>query len=152
MALPNIFSVSVCADMVSRINRLNENTPALWGKMNVSQMLAHCCVTYEMIFENKHAKPNFLLRFVLKNFIKSKVVGEEPYKQGGPTAPQFLITNECDFEKEKMRLINYINKVQQLGEAFFEGKESHSFGVLNKTEWNNMMYKHLNHHLSQFGV
>ena len=152
MALPNIFSVSVCADMVSRINRLNENTPALWGKMNVSQMLAHCCVTYEMIFENKHAKPNFLLRFVLKNFIKSKVVGEEPYKQGGPTAPQFLITNECDFEKEKMRLINYINKVQQLGEAFFEGKEFHSFGVLNKTEWNNMMYKHLNHHLSQFGV
>ncbi len=152
MALPNIFSVSVCADMVSRINRLNENTPALWGKMNVSQMLAHCCVTYEMIFENKHAKPNFLLRFVLKNFIKSKVVGEEPYKQGGPTAPQFLITNECDFEKENMRLINYINKVQQLGEAFFEGKESHSFGVLNKTEWNNMMYKHLNHHLSQFGV
>lgn len=152
MALPNIFSVSVCADMVSRINRLNENTPALWGKMNVSQMLAHCCVTYEMIFENKHAKPNFLLRFVLKNFIKSKVVGEEPYKQGGPTAPQFLITNECDFEKEKMRLINYINKVQQMGEAFFEGKESHSFGVLNKTEWNNMMYKHLNHHLSQFGV
>ena len=152
MALPNIFNVSVCADMVSRINRLNENTPALWGKMNVSQMLAHCCVTYEMIFENKHAKPNFLLRFVLKNFIKSKVVGEEPYKQGGPTAPQFLITNECDFEKEKMRLINYINKVQQLGEAFFEGKESHSFGVLNKTEWNNMMYKHLNHHLSQFGV
>jgi len=152
MALPNIFNVSVCADMVSRINRLNENTPALWGKMNVSQMLAHCCVTYEMIFENKHAKPNFLLRFVLKNFIKSKVVGEEPYKQGGPTAPQFLITNECDFEKENMRLINYINKVQQLGEAFFEGKESHSFGVLNKTEWNNMMYKHLNHHLSQFGV
>jgi hypothetical protein len=152
MALPNIFNVSVCADMVSRINRLNENTPALWGKMNVSQMLAHCCVTYEMIFENKHAKPNFLLRFVLKNFIKSKVVGEEPYKQGGPTAPQFLITNECDFEKEKMRLINYINKVQQMGEAFFEGKESHSFGVLNKTEWNNMMYKHLNHHLSQFGV
>jgi hypothetical protein len=152
MALPNIFSVSVCADMVSRINRLNENTPALWGKMNVSQMLAHCCVTYEMIFENKHAKPNFLLRFVLKNFIKSKVVGEEPYKQGGPTAPQFLITNERDFEKEKMRLINYINQVQQMGEAVFEGKESHSFGVLNKTEWNNMMYKHLNHHLNQFGV
>ena len=72
MALPNIFSVSVCADMVSRINRLNTNTPVLWGKMNVSQMLAHCCVTYEMIFENKHAKPNFLLRFVLKNFIKGK--------------------------------------------------------------------------------
>ena len=152
MALPNIFSAPVCADMVSRINRLNINTPALWGKMNASQMLAHCCITYEMIFDNKHAKPNFLLRFVLSNFIKGKVVGEEPYKQGGPTSPQFLITNERDFEKEKMRLINYINQVQQMGESAFEGKESHSFGVLNKTEWNNMMYKHLNHHLNQFDV
>jgi hypothetical protein len=152
MSLPNIFSALVCADMVSRINRLNTNTPALWGKMNVSQMLAHCCISYEMIFDDKHAKPNFLLRFVLKNFIKGTVVGEKPYKQGGLTAPQFLITNERDFEKEKMRLINYINQVQQMGEAAFEGKESHSFGVLNKTEWNNMLYKHLNHHLNQFGV
>jgi len=152
MALPNIFSAPVCADMVSRINKLNTNTSALWGKMNVSQMLAHCCISYEMIFDDKHAKPNFLLRFVLNTFIKGKVVGEESYKQGGSTSPQFLITNERDFEKEKMRLINYINQVQQMGESAFEGKESHSFGVLNKTEWNNMMYKHLNHHLNQFGV
>jgi hypothetical protein len=120
--------------------------------MNVSQMLAHCCVPYEMIFDDKQAKPNFLFRFVLKTFVKGKVVGEEPYKQGASTAPQFVITNERDFEKEKIRLINYINQMQQMGEAVFEGKESHSFGVLNKTEWNNMMYKHLNHHLCQFGV
>lgn len=152
MALPNIFTAPVCADMVNRIYKLNANTPSLWGKMNVSQMLAHCCVPYEMIFDDKHTRPNFLLRIVLKTFVKGKVVGEEPYKQGGPTAPQFIITNERDFEKEKIRLMNYINQVQQMGEAAFEGKESHSFGVLNKTEWNNMMYKHLDHHLSQFGV
>ena len=34
----------------------------------------------------------------------------------------------------------------------FEGKESNSFGPLTKGEWNNMFYKHLDHHLSQFGV
>jgi hypothetical protein len=39
----------------------------------------------------------------------------------------------------------------QLGENYFNNKESHSFGKLNKTEWNNMLYKHLQHHLSQFG-
>ena len=43
-------------------------------------------------------------------------------------------------------------KTQELGEAHFEGKESHSFGPLNKTEWNNMFYKHADHHLTQFGV
>ena len=37
-------------------------------------------------------------------------------------------------------------------EDYFDGKESHSFGPLNKTEWNNMFYKHADHHLTQFGV
>jgi hypothetical protein len=152
MAVPNIFTAQVSADIINRINNLTPATQAKWGKMNVSQMLAHCCVTYEMIFEDKHAKPNFLLRLILKAFVKSKVVGEAPYSQGAPTAPQFVITDERDFEKEKTRLIDYINRVQQMGENTFDGKESHSFGILNKTEWNNMMYKHLNHHLSQFGV
>jgi hypothetical protein len=36
--------------------------------------------------------------------------------------------------------------------AHFEGKESNSFGALNSTEWNNMLFKHLDHHLNQFGV
>jgi SRSO17 transposase len=46
----------------------------------------------------------------------------------------------------------YIIKTQELGATHFEGKESHSFGTLTSTEWNNMFYKHLDHHLGQFGV
>ncbi|RZJ66435.1 MAG: hypothetical protein EOO47_25375, partial [Flavobacterium sp.] len=80
------------------------------------------------------------------------VVGEKPYKKNLHTAPSFLIADEREFEKEKTRLINYLNKTQQLGEVHFDGKESLSFGKLNKTQWNNMFYKHLDHHLSQFGV
>jgi hypothetical protein len=92
------------------------------------------------------------MKFILKAMVKNKVVSEAPYTQSSRTAPQFIITGKKDFESEKQRLISFINKAQQLGENHFDGKESDSFGVLNKTEWNNMMYKHLNHHLSQFGV
>ena len=120
--------------------------------MNVAQMSAHCNVTYEMVYENKHPKPKGFMKFILKALIKPSVVSEKPYKNNGQTAPAFVITNERVFENEKKRLIDFINKTKQLGEANFEGKESHSFGVLNKTEWNNLFYKHLNHHLSQFGV
>lgn len=105
-----------------------------------------------MIYDNKHPKPNAFARFLLKAFIKKIVVSEKPYKRNGQTAPAFLIKDEKQFEEEKSRLINYINKTQQLGEAHFDGKESHSFGKLTKNEWNNMMSKHLNHHLTQFGV
>ncbi|MFM7017104.1 MAG: hypothetical protein ACKOX3_12335, partial [Bacteroidota bacterium] len=68
------------------------------------------------------------------------------------TGPQFIIADERVFENEKSRLINHLQKTQQLGEKHFDGMESISFGKLNKTEWNNMFYKHLDHHLSQFGV
>ncbi|MDN5396038.1 MAG: hypothetical protein L0G05_05895, partial [Chryseobacterium sp.] len=66
--------------------------------------------------------------------------------------PQFLITGRKNFDDEKKRLIGFIQKTQQLGPEAFDDKESFSFGKLKSTEWNNMFAKHLNHHLSQFGV
>ena len=138
--------------MVSRIEKLSPHTQGLWGKMNVSQMLAHCNVTYEMVYDNKHPRLNFLKRFFIKAFAKNVVVGEKPYKKGMPTAPVFIMSDNKDFETEKRRLIDYLYRTQELGEEHFEGKESLSFGPLNKQEWNNMFYKHLDHHLNQFGV
>ncbi len=152
MALPNIFTRNVSDDVIRRINMLSPQTQANWGKMTVDQMLAHVNVSYEMAFEDKHPKPNFFMRLILKLFVKKTVTGEAPYKRNSQTAPAFLITDERDFEVEKKRLIGFINKTQELGEAHFDGKESLSFGALNKTEWNNMFYKHLDHHLTQFGV
>jgi hypothetical protein len=88
----------------------------------------------------------------LKLLVKKTVVNETPYKKSSQTAPAFIIKDDKDFDKEKERLINYIKKTQELGASYFEGKESLSFGALNKTEWNNMFYKHLDHHLQQFGA
>jgi hypothetical protein len=152
MALPNIFSKEVSDNIVQRINNLTRDTQQKWGKMSVAQMLAHCNVTYEMVHENIHPKPNALMKFILKMLVKNKVVNETPYPHNNRTAPQFLIKETRDFEVEKQRLINYIKKTQQSGENFFHNKQSHSFGALTTTEWNNMFYKHLNHHLTQFGV
>ena len=152
MSLPNIFSKEVSDNIIQRINSLTPATQPKWGKMSVAQMLAHCNVTYEMIYESIHPKPNGFMKFILKTLVKNKVVSETSYKQNIRTAPQFIIKETKDFEVEKQRLINYITKTQQSGENNFDNKESHSFGRLNKTEWNNMLYKHLNHHLTQFGV
>ena len=152
MALPNIFSIEESNKLIGRVNNLSETSNPTWGKMSVAQMLAHCNVTYEMAFEDIHPKPNAFVKFILKMLVKNTVVNEVPYKHNGKTAPQFLIKDAKDFITEKGRLFAYINKTQTLGENHFENKESHSFGVLNKLEWNNMFYKHLDHHLTQFGV
>ena len=95
---------------------------------------------------------NFLMKFLLKAFVKSGVVNDIPYPKNQRTAPAFIMTGPRDFDKEKRRLIAYIEKTQQLGENHFHNKVSHSFGALTKEEWNNMFAKHLEHHLTQFGV
>lgn len=150
--MKNIFEASVTQELVNRINQLTPQTKPLWGKMSSDQMLAHCNVTYELVFDTKHPKPGAFKKFMLKAFVKKIVVNEAPYPKNSRTAPEFLITTTKNFEPEKKRLIEHIQKTQQLGETHFHNKESHSFGPLTKTEWNNMFYKHLEHHLSQFGV
>lgn len=150
--MKSVFDPIDVHQILNRINNLKPETPAKWGKMNVAQMLAHCNVSYEMIYENIHPKPNPILKFVLKLFVKGKVVTEKPYAQNSPTAPAFIITDAKQFEKERTRLINHINQTLENGPAYFDGRESHSFGKLNIIEWNNMLYKHLDHHLNQFGV
>lgn len=147
-----MFNKADVAKVIERINKLTPATKGLWGKMSVAQMLAHCNVSYEMVYDNIHPKPGALMQVMLKLFAKSTVVGNKPYKKNLQTAPQFVIKDEKDFEKEKNRLISYLNKTQELGESYFDGKASHSFGKLSVAEWNNMFYKHLDHHLGQFGV
>lgn len=150
--MKNIFSKKGSDDVISRINKLSKETQPIWGKMSVAKMLAHCCVTYEMIYSDIHPKPNLLTRFILRSFVKKIVVSEKPFVKNGRTSPQFLISDERIFENEKKRLVDYINKTQELGESYFQGKKSNSFGKLTAKEWNNSFYKHLNHHLTQFGV
>ena len=153
MALPNIFDKSVSNQLLNRINQLSKSSVPKWGKMTVSQMLAHCNVSYEYVYDPGKYKPTSgFMKLIMKLFIKNAVVSEKPYKQNSPTGPDFKVSDDKNFDLEKERLIGFIEKTTSLGSAYFEGKESHSFGKLNSTEWSNMLYKHLDHHLKQFGV
>lgn len=150
--MKDIFDPAVTAELVNRINQLTPETQGLWGKMSVDQMLAHCNVAYEMAFTDKHAKPNAFVRFLLKTFVKNGVVNEKPYPKNIRTAPAFIIADSRNFNEEKERLIGYLNHTLELGKEHFEGKASISFGPMTAQEWNNQFFKHLDHHLNQFGV
>ncbi|PQJ72565.1 DUF1569 domain-containing protein [Polaribacter butkevichii] len=150
--MKNIFEKEITLEEINRINKLTAATKPTWGKMSVSQMLAHCSVSYEMVYTDKHPKPNAFTKWILKTFVKNIVVSEKPYAKNGKTAAQFIVSDDRVFETEKKRLIDYMIQTQELGETYFEGKESHSFGKLTAVEWNNSFYKHLDHHLTQFGV
>lgn len=150
--MKNIFDETVVDEQVARINRLTPTTTPQWGKMTVDQMLAHLNVPYIMVYENTIKKPNWLLQQVLRLFVKNKVVGPEPYGRSTPTAPAFKMVGPKDFDAERAKLIAYMRRVQKDGAKVYGGKESASFGPLTTQEWNVLFYKHLDHHLTQFGV
>lgn len=150
--MKNIFDPEVTQELIDRINALTPTTTPAWGKMSVDQMLAHCAVAYEMAYTDKHPKPNGFMRFLLKTFVKNGVVNEKPYPKNSRTAPAFIIADRRDFDNEQKRLIAYLKKTQEYGPSYFDGKESLSFGPMTTQEWNNLFYKHLDHHLTQFDV
>jgi hypothetical protein len=152
MKIQNIYSPEVAEQFISRINKLSANTPNQWGKMDVSQMMAHCNVSYEMAFNEQYKKSNPFLRFILKNLAKKGLVDDNPLKKNSSTATEMVIKSPKNFENEKNILISNVNNLVKKGENYFDMKDHPGFGVMTKQEWNNFYYKHLDHHLTQFGV
>lgn len=138
--------------MKARINALTPTTQPQWGKMSVDQMLAHLNVAYEIEYTDKHPRPGAFARFMIKLFAKNAVVGPKPYPRNSRTAPMFIISDARDFETEKARLLEHMDKTFTLGANHFDGKENQGFGKLTLQEWNTLFAKHLDHHLTQFGV
>lgn len=152
MQLRDIFDPNTTKLCLERLNKLKPDTVPKWGKMNAPQMLAHLNVPYDLTYGKLDPKLNGFMKLMLKWFVKPGVVGNKPYKKNSKTAPFFLIQDERDFELEKAKLIDYINKTEKLGTAHFEGRDYVSFGKMSASEWSNLFYKHMNHHFSQFGI
>lgn len=150
--MKNLFERGDCEFTIERINQLTESSQPQWGTMSVDKMLAHCNVMFDMTFTDKYPKFSPFKVFVLKLLIKNAVVGPKPYPKNSRTAGDFIITDSRVFIDEKQKLIQYLQQVQELGTEYFENRFYRSFGKLTSSEWNMMFWKHLNHHLQQFGV
>jgi len=119
--MKNVFDAADAQSYIERINKLEPATQPKWGKMNASQMLAHCNVTYEMALTDNYPKAKGFKQFMLKLFVKQIVVGEKPYKKNSRTAPEFMVSDDKDFATEQKKLTGYISQVQSLGANHFDG-------------------------------
>ncbi len=149
--MKNLFSEDVHNEILQRMDALKNNVQAQWGKMNVAQMLAHCQEAFTVPLSEKPLKRN-LLGLLLGWAFKSQLYNDKPWKQNLPTAPNFIIKNERDFEKEKAGLLEMINAFYQKGPKNVGLYPHPMFGSFTKEQWGMSMYKHLDHHLRQFGV
>lgn len=151
MALPDAFAPDTIQGLLARLDSLGPDSRARWGKMDVAQMLAHCCTPYEQLRGEKGGGP-WILKVLARAFFKRGIVGDAPFKHNLPTSPVFRIVDPRDFERERARLKGFIASSHGEGRAAFEGRTHVTFGVLSATEWSNLLWKHLDHHFRQFGA
>lgn len=148
MEVKNLFHPFVKQEIIHRINSLTPQSQRQWGKMNVAQMLAHVQLPIKIAYGTHTPKGSFLLRLIGPLF-KSKLWDNKPYKQGLPTDPTFVMSeSEKDFETEKSALLDLVGR---FSEATIVGKKHPIFGRLTKENWSKATWKHIDHHLKQFG-
>lgn len=152
MTYPDVWSQDAVAQLVARIQHVSAQTVPLWGKMNAAQMMAHCCIPYEQALGIDTKKPPLIMRMLLRVFFKKTLTNEVPYKQNMPTAPAFIMPVDTTFEESRSRLVRRVQELAAMGRDAFEGREQLTLGPLTSLEWNNLIYKHIDHHLRQFGV
>ena len=147
----NLFDQQDVSQILERIEKLTPNSQRQWGKMNVAQMLAHCNMSLKTASGQYHIKRVFIGR-IIGPLMRSTVLSEKPFGKNSPTDKSYIFKEDRKFEEEKVLVITAIKK-------FFEGGASQCttyphpfFGKFTPEQWAVFEWKHLDHHLRQFGV
>lgn len=147
----SIFDPTDNQELVTRAKKLNAESKALWGKMNVSQMLSH--VNEPLMVMTGEKKIKFtLLGILLGNYLKKKYLRDRGFGKNLPTHEQFKVVDEKQFQAELEKFIETLSYLQQKGVSVITKNKHPFFGNMSPEEWGDMMYIHTNHHFKQFGV
>jgi len=150
--MKNLFEETTVNEVQERVARLSANSSRQWGKMNAAQMLAHCALSMEWAVGDR-MPPRMFLGRIIGGIVKPMVLKDDaPMKRNSPTSKDLVVQDERDLGRERERLCGLIDR---FGAAGPKGCTTHPhsfFGRMKPDEWAILMYKHLDHHLRQFGV
>jgi len=149
--MKSLFDRNDNQEIINRLSKLTSGSQAQWGKMNVGQMLAHCKVPLQGALGDVIPKRSFIGRLI-GGIAKKQVLGDEPFKQGLPTDKSFVITDKREFEQERSALAKLVQRFQAVGHSGMSEEPHPFFGRMSAQDWDKLMWKHLDHHLRQFGV
>ena len=138
-------------DAMTRLDKLQPESPRQWGKMDVAQMLAHCGAAMDMA-RGQLNLPRIFIGRLLGPLVRPQFTNDRPFSRNGPTDKKLKITEPKNFSQEKERVKQGVREFHQGGEAKCTTHPHPFFGSLTAREWGIGMYKHLDHHLRQFGV
>ena len=136
---------------MTRVDKLQPAAQRQWGKMDVAQMMAHCSAALEMASGTINPPRMFIGRLI-GSFVKPIYTNAKPFSRNNPTDKTLVISDPRDFQREREKLKVCLQHFYEGGEAKCTRHPHPFFGELTPAEWSRGMYKHLDHHLRQFGA
>lgn len=150
MAAGSLYRSADRSALLGRLRRLPPDARAQWGKMDAAQMLAHCSVPVRVALGEVHIKRG-LIGLLFGRMAKKKLTGEQPFGNNLPTNPEFVVADRRDFVHERDALAELLERFAVAGAAGRLELQHPFFGPLTPAEWDVLMWKHVDHHLRQFG-
>jgi hypothetical protein len=151
-SMKNLFEAERVTEVKERLANLTAASPRQWGSMNPPQAVAHCAAGIELALGDR-TPPRLLIGRLIGGIIKPKVLeNDEPMRRNSPTVPGLVVLDERNLQKERERLCALIDRFCAAGPTGCTTHPHSFFGRLTPQEWSVLMYKHLDHHLRQFGV
>ena len=148
--MPSLQNAADRAGLIARFDRLTPETKGQWGVMTVSQMLAHCADSLRMTVGDLPVRTKnipFFRHFPLK-YLALYVL---PFPKNAPTAPELKSRAPNAFDAERVDIRTLL---PCLDTASFSGSvpDYPIFGSFTPAQWGKLGFRHLDHHLRQFGV
>jgi len=150
MTIRSILNESDRAAICNRLQALSASSTARWGQMNVNGMLEHLRLSAQMavgeVASASKGKRVFQV-FPLKHLILYVL----PFPKGAPTAKELLPSAAASLEEERAAVLQLLERIGA-GPQEGTGPAHPLFGPLSRREWAAATYKHVDHHLKQFGA
>ena len=135
--------------LLERVAALTSEAKPFWGKMSVAQMTRHCALAMQAATGELAVKPKET--FFRHWPVPGLLIYWLPWPKGAPTAPELLVTETTDFAENQRLLQTTLERFAARGETAAFVPHA-AFGVLSRKDWGALTYRHVDHHLRQFGA
>ena len=136
-------------ELNDRVGRLAWDRRAQWGKFTAPKMVCHLAESLKMAMGDLNVAPKSSpIRYPP---LKQLIVYLAPFPKGVPTAPELLARDPREWA-------NDVADVQSLLARAGSARTTDSwpehpvFGKLSTRAWGVLIYRHMDHHLRQFGA
>lgn len=147
--MKSIFNAQDHRELQDRVQRLTTAQKPQWGKMTPVHMVAHLTDSLRMASGELEVAPKKVpFRY---SPLKELVLYLLPMPKGLPTAPELIARKPGDWTGEVADLRDQLNSLVQRGPEALAPTHP-AFGTLSAKQWGVLIYRHMDHHLRQFGV